>query len=82
MHFEANFDCMPFMTALKKWRWRVWGLEFNASLSFVECEFRPELYDLKNNTKQNDVFQCALLIPLYIYICKPSEVDLFVTYVG
>lgn len=48
----------------------------------TECEFRPGLYGLKNNTKQNDVFQCALLMPLYIYICKPSEVHLFVTYVG
>lgn len=52
MHFKADFDCMPFMTALKKWKWRVWGLEFKASLSFLESVSSGQGY-MVSKTIQN-----------------------------
>lgn len=60
---------MPFMTALKKWGWWVLGSEFKASLSFLQSVSSGQGYMVsKTIIKQNAVFQCTLLMPLYIYI--------------
>lgn len=55
------------MTALKKCRWRVWGSEIKARLSYLEGVSPDQGYTVSKSITQSDVFQCILLMPLYIF---------------